>query len=195
MMRNDLRQDLARLPLLKTWPVRGAALIRGEVLAPTAIVTAVAWLLLLTAALLGGGLKAGSGEANAFQAHRVSYLTAAMVLAPAIVLAQVVVQNGLAVLFPAWVAVGTSRARGIDAMGQRLLMLAGILLTLVVSLLPGVIAAGALAFLVYQFTGATLVLLPALVVVLVIAGECWLAIEGLGRILERTDPSAVETVE
>ena len=23
MMRNDLRQDLARLPLLKTWPVRG----------------------------------------------------------------------------------------------------------------------------------------------------------------------------
>jgi hypothetical protein len=42
MMRNDLRQDLARLALLKTWPVRGAALIRGEVLAPTVVVTAVA---------------------------------------------------------------------------------------------------------------------------------------------------------
>ena len=50
MMRNDLRQDLARLPMLKTWPVRGAALIRGEVLAPTVVVTAVAWLLLLVAA-------------------------------------------------------------------------------------------------------------------------------------------------
>jgi hypothetical protein len=46
MMRNDLRQDLARLAMLKTWPVRGAALIRGEVLAPTVVVTAVAWLLL-----------------------------------------------------------------------------------------------------------------------------------------------------
>jgi hypothetical protein len=195
MMRNDLRQDLARLPLLKAWPVRGAALIRGEVLAPTVVVTAVAWLLLLVAALLGGELKPGSGEAAALQAHRASYLAAAFVLAPAIILSQVVLQNGLAVLFPAWVAVGASRARGIDAMGQRLFMLAGIFLTLVVSLVPGVIAAGALAFVAYQLTGVFLIVLPALVVALVVAGECWLAIEGLGRVLDRTDPSAVEGTE
>ena len=195
MMRNDLRQDLARLPMLKTWPVRSAALIRGEVLAPTVVVTAVAWLLLILAAVLGGGLKPGSREATAFVAHRASYLAAAFVVAPAIILSQVVVQNGLAVLFPAWVAVGASRARGIDAMGQRLFMLAGILLTLVVSLIPGVMAAAALAFFIYQLTGAVPILLPALIVALVIAGECWLAIEGLGRILDRTDPSAVEAAE
>ena len=195
MMRNDLRQDLARLAMLKSWPVRGAALIRGEVLAPTVVVTAVAWLFLLVAALLGGGLKPGSREATAFVAHRASYLAAAFAVAPAIVLSQVVVQNGLAVLFPAWVAVGASRARGIDAMGQRLFMLAGILLTLVVSLIPGVMAAAALAFLVYQLTGVVPIVLPALIVAFVIAGECWLAIEGLGRILDRTDPSAVEAVE
>jgi hypothetical protein len=128
-------------------------------------------------------------------AHRASYLAAAFVVAPAIILSQVVVQNGLAVLFPAWVAVGASRARGIDAMGQRLFMLAGILLTLVVSLIPGVMAAAALAFLVYQLTGTVPIVLPALIVAFVIAGECWLAIEGLGRILDRTDPSAVEAVE
>jgi len=195
MMRNDLRQDLARLPLLKTWPVRGSALIRGEVLAPTVVVTAVAWLLLLTAVLLGGGLRPASPEATILGAHRLSILAASFVLAPAIILSQVVVQNGLAVLFPAWVAVGASRARGIDAMGQRLLMLAGILFALVVSLVPGVVAAGAVAFLAYQATGATLVLLPAVVVALVVAGECWLAVEGLGRVLDRTDPSAVEATE
>jgi hypothetical protein len=195
MMRNDLRQDLARLAMLKTWPVRGAALIRGEVLAPTVVVTAVAWLLLLVAAVLGGGLKPGSREATVFVAHRASYLAAAFVVAPAVILSQVVVQNGLAVLFPAWVAVGASRARGIDAMGQRLFMLAGILLTLVVSLIPGVMAAAALALLIYQMTGAVPILLPALVTAVVITGECWLAIEGLGRILDRTDPSAVEAVE
>src|SRR6185436_7078018 len=33
MIRNDLRQDLASLAVLKTWPIRGAALVRGEVLA------------------------------------------------------------------------------------------------------------------------------------------------------------------
>ena len=64
MMRNDLRQDLARLPLLKTWPIRGAAIIRGEVLAPTVVVTAVAWLLLLPAGCLGAGLTQGSREAT-----------------------------------------------------------------------------------------------------------------------------------
>jgi ABC-2 type transport system permease protein len=195
MMRNDLRQDLARLAMLKTWPMRGAALIRGEVLAPTVVVTAAAWLLLLVAALLGGGLKPGSREAAALGAHRVSYLAAAAILAPAIILSQVVVQNGLAVLFPAWVAVGTSRARGIDAMGQRIFMLAGILLTLLVSLLPGALVAGIVAFLVYQVTGAILIIVPALIVAGVVVGECWLAIGGLGLVLERTDPAAVESAE
>ncbi|MFO7694297.1 MAG: putative ABC exporter domain-containing protein [Vicinamibacterales bacterium] len=195
MMRNDLRQDLARLAVLKTWPIGGAALIRGQVLAPTVVVTAVAWLLLLTAVLLGGGLRPESREATILGAHRLSLLAASFVLAPAIILAQVVVQNGLAVLFPAWVAVGASRARGIDAIGQRLLMLAGILFALVVSLLPAAAAAGAVAFIAYQATGATLILLPAVVVALVVTSECWLAIEGLGRVLDRTDPSAVEAVE
>jgi hypothetical protein len=195
MMRNDLRQDLARLPLLKAWPVRGAALIRGEVLAPTVVVTAAAWLCLLVAASVGAGLKPGSREAVAFGAYRASALGAAFVLAPAIILSQVVVQNGLAVLFPAWVAVGASRARGIDAMGQRLLMLAGLLLTLAVSLVPGVAAAAAFALLAYQATGAVLILLPALIVALVVAAECWFAIEGLGRVLDRTDPGAVEAAE
>src|SRR6185436_6153707 len=35
--RNDLRQDLANLSLLRMWPVRGATLVRGEILAPAAI--------------------------------------------------------------------------------------------------------------------------------------------------------------
>ena len=195
MMRNDLRQDLANLALLKTWPLRGAALLRGEVLAPTVVVTAVAWLLLLAAAVFGGGLRFDSPGLAAFAASRLSFLAAAAILAPALILSQVVVQNGLAVLFPAWVTVGASRARGIDAMGQRLLMVAAILLTLVASVLPGTIAALAFAGVVYWLTGTVLIVLPALVVAAVVAGECWLAIEGLGRVFDRTDVTAVDAVE
>lgn len=80
-------------------------------------------------------------------------------------------------------------------MGQRLLMLAGILFTLLVSVVPGVVVAAAFAFLAYQVTGMVLILLPAFIVAFVVAGECWLAIEGLGRVLDRTDPSAVESAE
>lgn len=194
MMRNDLRQDLARLALLKTWPVRGPALMRGEVLAPAVVVTATAWLLLLAAAILGAGPRTVSREGVVW-ASRASVFAAAFLLAPAIILSQVVVQNGLAVLFPAWVAVGASRSRGIDAMGQRMLLLAGMLLALVVSLVPGIFVAGVFAAAAYLVTGAVMVIAPALIVSLVVLAECWLAIEGLGRVLDRTDPSAVEASE
>jgi len=195
MMRNDLRQDLANLALLKTWPVRGAALIRGEVLAPTVVVSVVAWLFILLGAILAPRAASPDGTAAVLMANRASLAIAAAILAPAIILSQTVVQNALAVLFPAWVPAGPSRPRGIDAMGQRLLMLAGILLTLAASLLPGALIAGALAFVVYWITGATLIILPALIVAIVVAGECWLAIEGLGRVLDRTDVSAIDAAE
>ena len=97
------------------------------------------WLLILLSATLGGELFAKAG-ADALLS-RVSIAAAAAIVAPAIVLSQTVVLNGIAVLFPAWSTLGSSRARGIDAMGQRLVMLAGILLTLLLSLLPGAIVA------------------------------------------------------
>jgi hypothetical protein len=100
----------------------------------------------------------------------------------------------MAVLFPAWVVVGSSRARGIDAMGQRMLMLAGILLTLVAALLPGALVAGLVGLLVYAVTGIVPVVLPALVLAGVVIGECWLAIEGLGRVLDRTDVGALTPI-
>ena len=80
-------------------------------------------------------------------------------------------------------------------MGQRLLMMAGILLTLAVSLLPGAVIAALVTLLVYWLTGTVLIVLPALIVAMVVAGECWLAIEGLGRVLDRTDVSAIDVAE
>ena len=195
MARNDLRQDLGNLALLKTWPVRGAELIRGEVLAPTAVVTAATWALLLASAVLGSGLRAGGAGWSLFMAHRYSYLAAVAILAPALVLSQTIVQNALAVLFPAWVSASGPRSRGIEAMGQRLLMMAVLFLTLVVAVLPGALVATVLAGVVYWLTGTVPVVLPALVAAAVIVGECWLAAEGLGRVLERTDVSAVEPQE
>jgi hypothetical protein len=195
MMRNDLRQDLANLALLKTWPVRGAALIRGEILAPTVVVTVVAWLFILLGALMTPRQAPTGGVVAVLMANRASFATAAAILAPAIIVSQIVVQNALAVLFPAWVTVGASRSRGIDAMGQRLLMMAGILITLAVSLLPGALIAGVVAVVVYWATGVTLIILPAIILALVVVGECWLAVEGLGRVLERTDVSAIDAAE
>jgi ABC-2 type transport system permease protein len=194
-MRNDLRQDLAQLALLKTWPVEGATMIRGQVLAPAVVVTAIAWLLLTVGALFGGGLKAGSAEQALLLSDRVSYLVAAAMLVLPLVLSQTIVQNGLAVMFPAWVAIGSSRSRGIDAMGQRLLLMAANLLALLLAALPGAIVGGAVAFAVYAVTGAIPIVFPALVAAVVVLAECWAATELLGRVLDRTDVSAVDAAE
>lgn len=194
MARNDLRQDLAQLGVLKTWPVSGAALVRGELLAPAIVLTTIAWLL-----TLGAGVLMSSMDIRALNSlpilSRVSYAAAAMLVAPGLILAQLVVQNGIAILFPAWVSVGSARARGIEATGQRLLMMAGNILTLVLALLPGVLVGGVVAAIVYWQTGVVLIFLPALIVCAFMVAECWLATEALGRALERTDISAVEATE
>jgi hypothetical protein len=195
MMRNDLRQDLGQLALLKTWPVGGPEIVRGEVLAPAVVVTAVAWLFILLATLLAGNLPVAGRTGVELMLNRLSYAAAAALLAPALVFSQTVVQNGIAVIFPAWVAIGTTRARGIDAMGQRVLMLAGNLLALALSLVPGLVIGGVVAIAVYALTGVILIVLPALLISVTVLVECWVATELLGRVLDRTDVSAVDAAE
>jgi hypothetical protein len=193
--RNDLRQDLANLAVLKTWPARGAVIVRGEILAPAVLLTGLAWLFILASGLLFGSAPMHGSAVVSIMLDRVSYTLGAMIVAPAMLLAQLVVHNAAAVLFPAWVAVTSSRARGIDAMGQRLLMMAGLLLVLVAFLLPAVLVAGAVTAAAFMSTGMVVVILPALVITAVVFGECFLATEWLGRVLDRTDVSAIGPAE
>lgn len=195
MVRNDLRQDLTRLAVLKTWPIRGATLLRGELAAPAAVLTSMVWLLILAAATLVPHLPDRHGDMAGMVLDRFSYGAAAMLLAPALILVQLVVTNGIAVIFPAWIATGASRARGIDAMGQRLLMMAGIWLSLLVSLLPAALVSGAVAFAIYWTMHVIPVVVPAAIAAIVVAAECWVAVELLGGVLDRTDVSAVDATE
>jgi len=195
MVRNDLRQDLARLTILKTWPIRGATLMRGELAAPAAILTAVVWLLIVAELTLIPYFSGQPGSIFGVVLDRLSYGAAAIMLAPALILVQLVVTNGIAVMFPAWIAIGSSRARGIDAMGQRLLMMAGLLVSLVLALLPAALVAGIVGFSIYWTTQIIPVVLPAAVAAAVVIAECWVAIELLGRVLDRTDVNSVEATE
>src|SRR5262245_39023976 len=54
VLRIDMRQDLGHLELLKTWPVAPAAVVRGQLLLPGALITACAWGLLSIALAMSG---------------------------------------------------------------------------------------------------------------------------------------------
>jgi hypothetical protein len=175
-----------------------------------------AWIVLaliqLASILLAGFGLAMSG-ATRVEEWTVSWifggLACALVVLPAFTLVAVALQNALVVLFPAWVQLGNSRARGFEASGQRILTLFGTLFTLTLVALPAVASGGVLAWVLAGALGP-LCLLPAGVVAAggvgrVLLPLClfpggavaagWMVLEVvvgcrlLGRALDRIDPS------
>jgi putative ABC exporter len=190
IVRMDMRQDLQHLELLKTWPVKASAVVRGEMVWPSVIITASAWTMLAVATFLAGtmmshvdlGLRLGGGAALA-------------ILTPALVLSQLTIHNAAALIFPAWVPLGNQRPRGLDAMGQRLIMLGATWLLLALSLLPGAIVGAIVWFAFQHFIGAAALVPAALVCTAIVAIEVLLATEALGPAYERLDVLAVERAE
>ena len=190
VLRIDMRQDLRHLELLKTWPVKASAVVRGELLWPGVVITAGAWTMLAVAMVLSGtiltkvsfGLRMGGGAAIG-------------ILAPALVFSQLTIHNAVALMFPAWVPLGNQRPRGLDAMGQRLIMLGGTWLLLILSAVPGALAGALVWFALGRFLGPA-ALVPAAVICTVIVGlEVLLATEAIGPAYERLDVMAVERAE
>jgi hypothetical protein len=189
-VRLDMRQDLQHLEILKTWPVHPAAVLRGELLWPGVLLTGFSWVLLVLAVLVPFAPLGGiSTEA------RVSAGLAAIVVTPALIFGQLVVQNALAVMFPAWVPLGAQRARGLDAMGQRIILLGGTWLVMALMLIPGVIPAAIAWYTLRGLIGGAAVIPAASIVTGVVLAEVFAATALLGPVYDRLDVLAVERAE
>jgi len=190
IFRIDLRQDLRHLELLKTWPVKASAVIRGEIAWPGALITVAAWFLIGVALMLSA-----ANFARVDLSWRLGIAAAIAVMAPALVFAQLTIHNGVALMFPAWVALGNQRARGLDAMGQRLITLGGTWLLLILMTLPGAIVGAIVWFAFRALIGPGALLPGAIACALVVAVEVLVATEALGPLYERMDVLAVERAE
>ena len=191
VLRVDMREDLRHLEALKTWPVRAAAVVRGELLWPGILLTAIAW----AAAAITEMLTAGNPLGRMSLSWRLSAGAAFAVLAPALVFARLTIHNAAALLFPAWVPLGYQRPRGLDALGQRLIMLFGVWLILIVSAIPGAVVGAIVSFAFWRPLGPAAVVPGALVFTAVMAVEVLLATEALGPAYEQIDLTAVERAE
>lgn len=187
IVRTDLRADLRHLDMLKTWPVKPSAVIRGQLLWPTAALTLCAWCAVMAAAVFST-----AAFPPLTPAMRWSAAAAALLLVPACIAAQLLVHNAAAILFPAWVAIGPQRPRGLDAMGQRLILFGGVLLALIVMLGPGAIAGGIVGFAFYHLVGAPALVPAAAICLAAVAIEIALISEMLAGAYDRLDLSQVE---
>ncbi len=188
LARFDLRQDLPMADVLKTYPLPGWQLVLGEILAPVFILTLAQCVLAAVAAALFPSLHPPSGAYAASVAPRVVVALSAMIFSPALNFTLLLLHNTTAVLFPAWIRLGPQGAQGFEAMGQRMLLMVGHLLSLALALLPPA-GVGTLVFFLAKFAASWLVALPlaSLAATLVLGLEAGLGLKWLGDRFERMD--------
>jgi ABC-2 type transport system permease protein len=187
MLRIDLRQDLGHLALIKTWPVGGPALIRGEILAPAIALSLGAAVAIVIGTAFAPALPfvdhSGAGA-------RATFAVSAVLAVTAVIVAQLVVHNGLAVSFPAWVELKAAAGGGAMEMnGRMMIVMYGALLILAfVLVVPAAAAAAA-----YFVAGGLLI--PSAIFAALLFCESVAATEVIGRILDRTDLQDVVVTE
>jgi ABC-2 type transport system permease protein len=190
-VRNDLRTDLSRLALLRSYPLRGETVVGAETAGSTAVLTALQLGLIGIAylAFWGGEVAEPSPEL------RTAVLAAGVVFLPAINFLAMLIQNGAALLLPAWVRVGPDRPIGVEALGHNMLVMSGFIAILAGLLLAPAAVAGAV-FLGLEPVSGWWAVAPSAVGALVVAAlEARLLLARLGRVFEATDPSAVPPAE
>ena len=185
-MRNDLRGDLRHLPQLKTMPLKGREIMLAEVTS-SASPTAVMQLLLVCVALLTLSFI----EKDTIPMDlRIGMLIAAPVFLFGLNLANFTIHNGLALLFPAWVRLGSAGGAGVEAMGQ--MMLTSIItLALLAVLLVVPAIAGASVYFVMQWPPLFAVAGAGIAAGVALGLEGYLLIGALGGVLDRLEPMQI----
>lgn len=189
-IRNDLRTDLARLAVLRSYPLRGSAVVGAETAGSTAVLTALQLGLLVLAwlAFWGSGLQEPS------PVLRTAVLLGAVVLLPGINFLGMLVQNGAAILLPGWMNPGADRPIGVEALGHNMLIMSGFLLVLA-ALMAAPAAATVATYLALEPIGWWAVPPALLAALLLMALEARLLLARLGRVFEATDPATVPAAE
>jgi len=184
-VRVDLRMDLPRLEQLRALPLTGRQVVAAELAAPALLLGGAQGVLVLLAmacAVWRGGTWTETWVAGGL---------AALWVLPAVTLGGLFVQNAAVVLFPAWLPPDGERARGLEAMGQRLLTLVGTLVVLIVGLLPAAFVSAVVGFALYQLWDFGIWALPfaGMSAAAVLVGEVALGVMGLGRAFDQLDVS------
>lgn len=183
-IRNDLRADLTRLSVLRTFPVSGATLMTGEVISSAAVLSLYQLALLAVTAF--GAL--GATRLGLTPGQVVRGLFAALFVVPALNVVAMGIQNAGALLFPSWVRT-EMRPGGIEALGQHLISGTLCLLLLGIAALPPAAIGYVVALLVYPSLGGVALVPATLLAVAALLLEAFLLLDWLGGRFESLDLS------
>lgn len=186
-MRFDLRLDLPRLAVLKTYPLEGWRIVLAEIAAVTVLHSITIWSLLTVPVVMFAQDPQLFLESGA----TVPILVSIVVGVPAFNALMFTIQNGTALLFPAWVRLGTE-SRGFETMGQNLLTTGATTLVAAIALVFP-IGAGALVLWLANDWGGWAVLAATALASAIIVAELWPVLRWLGTVFEQIDVNEVAT--
>jgi hypothetical protein len=187
LIRNDLRHDMQHLPLLKTLPVPPGQIVLAEVASAALPMAALQMALVLVAYVAAFA----SSSDPLGREGRLAVLIAAPFVVTSLSGALLTIQNGTAVLFPAWIRLGPTVTTGVEALGQNLLATAASLVSLAIALIiPGLLALGIAHAL--GAPGPLTLALVAIVAAVLLGAETYAAIGLLGGALGRAEPLQTE---
>lgn len=190
MLRYDLRLDLRDLTTLRSLPLTGRSIVSAEIVGVSLLHAVSVYAFLAVPITLIATSAEMRAEVLEMVASPAPVVISALILVPILTLLSFTVQNGLAVLYPSWVQLGTDR-RGFEAMGQTMLttgiMAIASAIALVFPFLVG-IAVALLARIWMGAWGLPVGMVAALCVAIAELIPLWIA---LGGVLERTEPGDV----
>jgi hypothetical protein len=185
MIRNDLRHDMLNLPLLKALPIASRDLVLAEVASstlPMAAIQVIAVAVAFVASLFAESMPVPLNL-------RVAILIGAPFAAVTLNGVLLTIQNGLAVMFPAWMRLGSAVSTGVEALGQNLIAtMASILSLAFASILPLVIAFVAVRY--FMLSGAVATVAIIVFASAALAIETYWVTRYLARVFETAEPAA-----
>jgi hypothetical protein len=188
MLRNDLRHDMANLPLLKSLPISSTEIIFAEVASATLPIVIVE-LILLFATWAAAELSPLPPLSPPLTSNL--RLVGLIVSPPALIAlntALLTIQNATAVMFPAWIRIGPTVTSGIEALGQNVLSFAGAVICLFVALIvPAFI--GGIVVVAMRDQLEVGIATAITVASIVLFAETYLVMHLLGRVFARAEPS------
>ena len=182
--RNDLRSDLQRVEMLRTYPLSGPAVAIAEVSSSTVGLTMLQGGLLLLSLVF---VLLAAPDLPYSWIPAVAYVAAVLSCIPLNALG-LAIQNLLAVVFPVWYQLGPQAKQGVDAIGGGivLLLISGVILA--IALVAPVAFGAGLGFVLWPTVGIAAAG-PALAAAwTLMAAEIVILVMVLGRVYEDLDP-------
>ncbi len=182
----DMRLDLPRIELLKSYPIAGERLVAAEIAGPLTFVAAVELMMLTVAAIV---LRAAELPARMHFLATPQFVVVALIFATPICAAQLLLRNAVPILLPGWAMRAPDEQRGFIVLGQRLVVLAGNLIVLLFVLLPAacIVGPGLLMAKFWFHDSMPVVALTTVLGAALLFFEVWLGIRFLGRQFEKID--------